>query len=211
MSIRKYLQDAGLVTVDTPTVAGTVAIPLVTTVPVVQFPAAIPGFSVPTAIDPRALKVIQDKVDKATLPGYTEFVAMLADLLADVPDVNARTRMALKSVMRLRSLTSQQILSAVQERLTLATDAGEHLLASVDQLMKDQVGSKDTAITALKAQEVALEAQITEVRLQQSKLMDERRALESDLKSKHEMLKGAVFQVHGQLETNCDLISHNLI
>ena len=213
MGIKDFLRDQGLITddvpqsaVSTPTISarGTLGpIAQVTSVPTTA-PATVP-------VDERALRIIQDKINQSTAPGYADFTAMHADLAQDIADPNVRARTAMKSVMRLRSITAQQILDSVTDRIRLLKVASEHLQSSLSSLLTDQLSAKTAEINRLNAERSKLEVAITELRVKVATAESERQTIDTELRTKQAQLQMATNVVATQLEHDRTVISSNLI
>jgi hypothetical protein len=206
MGIRDFLRDQGLVTDDVPAPKPVSSIPSSTLPPTVT---AATTSSVP--MDDRALRIIQDKINQSSVPGYTDFVTMNGDLAQDIADPNVRARTAMKSVMRLRSLTAQQILDSVTDRIRLLKSATEHLQSSLSNLLTDQITAKTTEINTLNAERAKLEVAITELRVKVATAESQRQSIDAELRTKQAQLQMAANVVASQLEHDRDLISANLI
>ena len=158
----------------------------------------------------KASKFINDKIDQSTVPGYADFVTMNADLQSDIPDTNVRARTALKSVTRMRSMTPQDILSSVEDRQRLLAIASEHLQANMSALLKDELASRDKQLASIQAERAKMETAITELRVRESTILDERSVIDADLRRKQEQLRVAAAAVAAQLTRDRDLIANNL-
>lgn len=209
MGIKDFLRDQGLITDDAPAVS-TPASPARGTLAPISTPTATQFTSSAVTVDDRALRIIEDKVNQSTVPGYTDFAAMHTDLASDIADPNVRVRTAMKSVMRLRSITAQQILDSVTDRLRLLKIATEHLQSSLASLLTDQLAAKNAEIQKFNDERAKLEVAITELRVKIATAESERQSIDTELRTKQAQLQMAANVVASQLERDRNIISSNL-
>lgn len=200
---KKLLQDAGMITSDQP------ANKLPPIVPIVVAPS-LSQSAAPTELDPRAVSIVQGKVDESTLPGYTDFVLLESDLRTDINDPAVRTRTALKTVLRMKGVSAKDILLAVDDRLKRLEAGRKHLVENVQALLSTQLSTADKKLTDIATQRKQLEEQLISLSSEESKIRAARATDETDLTKKISHLDAAASAIRAELNTTRALIAANL-
>ena len=201
---KKLLQDAGMITSDQP------ANKLPPIVPIVITPNPIQPMASSTELDPRAVSIVQSKIDESTLPGYTDFVLLESDLRTEINDPAVRTRSALKTVLRMKGVSAKDILLAVDDRLKRLEAGRKHLVENVRTLLATQLATADKKLADIATQRKQLEEQLTNLSSEESKIRAARATEETDLTKKIAHLDAAASAIQTELNTTRALIAANL-
>lgn len=158
-------------------------------------------------VDQRATQVLMEKLKRAKVRGYEDFLVSMKDFEEDVPDKAARVRIVMKAVARALLLKPSDILASVKERQQLLAGAVDHVAKSITNHRQTTLVELQTKKQALETRRAELASLMAIVDKDAAEVASQMAATDRDLEAKERDIRTAGAALAEQLTTDAALIA----
>lgn len=138
--------------------------------------------SQPAAVDMQFDAELKAVLDRATTPGYREFLVQLEVLADVVPDENVRIQKALQSVEKMLHIDARQIVTAIQDRLDLLNQEKARFENGLSDELHEHIESNTKAVEDLGKQIAANDTELVRLKNEQARLGQDQQTAQSEIR-----------------------------
>lgn len=114
-------------------------------------------------VDPRFDASIQEALGTAQSRGFAELLNQIKVLERAIPDENARIATAVESVSAMLNLTRDQLVAAIQERLSILDREKEEFTQGIEVEMEEAIAANNEAMRSLDSRRSEIEQHLRQL------------------------------------------------
>lgn len=153
----------------------------------------------PATADPQIRKVLENDINEAAKPAYSEFAAATASLVAVIPDEGMRFKAALATLAP-RSLTLAQVLTDIDECLVALDQKEKENAVASAKAREQRVGGREVRSAEIVKQVDQLNQQIVNLQTEHAQIQGEIATETAAITSVDERFRGTVAAYRQELQ-----------